>query len=127
MPSPPTARPGDPLPREQLPEPYGGLRQPQLDRQPVGPCAHQAEGPALDRLSWTEVPGRAVVERLARAAGVEVTVLPRVEERDAAEAGAASAGNGSSSAVSQQLRRVLGGTRRPDLLYSGGYDVSLTA
>src|SRR3989442_10930773 len=47
MPSPPTARPGDPLPREQLPEPYGGFRQPQLDGQPVGLCATEAEARAL--------------------------------------------------------------------------------
>src|SRR3954453_15196890 len=46
MPSPPTARPGDPLPREALPEPYGGFRQPPLAGA-VGLCATEAEARAL--------------------------------------------------------------------------------
>jgi hypothetical protein len=257
MPSPPTARPGDPLPREALPEPYGGFRQPELGGAAVGLCATEAEArvlaehatgglrivaltpaaacelrvsgvphlaledfyditalreadepllreqaewsdavddaawaieprletggfrpaglaffnlkvafdglyraafaighlllarpgeivaferpegaPVPDTLFWTELPERLVVEPLARAAGMPVSVLPAVgDEGDGMDA---RGGSEEPSAVSQQVRllreqgplaraRVLAGARRPDLVYSGGYDVSLTA
>src|SRR4051812_4847575 len=94
----------------------------------------RAPAPPPDTLYWTELPERAVLEPLAAAAGVPVTTLPAVAEPPSVETGSTEG----ESALSQQLRllrehgpvrraRALAGARRPDLLYAGGSDVSLTA